>query len=280
MKTTASDYQPDGMHFACAFESGTISGAYWITLMTDNQASERSDRLPIPHVTLWHLTSGFAATIRGVDPRDVIQKIQSGIDQPYLLLARFPSDICVYENSNARSLAHFVREVHPARDDLDAAEHITRPGPPVRDLTYVVAPIGRSRDWELTAPVRMAAGNAEVHCARPDDLRISSSCDGEGFMVLAITRCIGWSASIDGRCVPIHAADGPFMGIRVPQGEHEIHLTFRPVLMWAGTCAACFCFAGAWIGTFIAAIYRRRTRTSEASKTRAFNSSDIPAEAA
>src|ERR1700751_1098174 len=96
--------------------------------------SLKGEPLPVPQVTVWHLTSGFAKATRGADPREVIRRIHSGIDQPYPLLARLRDDICVYENLQARSLAHFVREVRPAHDDLEAAEKITAPGPAVRDL--------------------------------------------------------------------------------------------------------------------------------------------------
>jgi hypothetical protein len=282
MMPTTSDYQADGTHFACTFESGTISGAYWITLIADNGACERPGSLPIPHVTLWHLTSGFSETIGGTDPREVNRKIRSGIAQPYPLLSRFPGDICIYENHNARSLAHFVREVRPAHDDLDAAERITRPGLPVQDLAYVVSPNGQSKDWDLAAPALMSAGSAQVHCERPNDLRISTSCDGEGFMVLAITRCIGWSAAIDGRRVPIHPVDGPFMGIRVPKGDHEISLTFQPVLMWAGTLAAGVIFGSAWTGLIITRVLRRgrQKHISEDFQAAESRSNGLPARAA
>ena len=48
------------------------------------------------------------------------------------------------------------------------------------------------------------------------------------------------------------------MGIRVPAGEHLVHLRFRPVLMWAGTFAAILSFGGAWMGVILGAILRRR----------------------
>src|SRR5207248_8098958 len=93
MTMTDSDYRSDGLHFACTFESGAISGAYWITLVSSPLASEGrgqgegvsldGESLPIPHVTLWHLTSGFAETTRSADPREVIRKIRSRLDQPY-----------------------------------------------------------------------------------------------------------------------------------------------------------------------------------------------------
>ena len=62
---------------------------------------------------------------------------------------------------------------------------------------------------------------------------------GEGFLVLTVTRCRGWSATIDGNTTPIHAVDGPLMGVRVPAGEHIWSaLRFRPVLAWAGMAVA------------------------------------------
>jgi hypothetical protein len=112
----------------------------------------------------------------------------------------------------------------------------------------------------------MSPGTADVQSDRPDHLRIDTSSEGEGFMVMAITKSIGWSATIDGRSVPIHAVDGPFMGILVPPGHHVVRLTFRPVLMWAGTLAAGLTFGGAWIGgIFGTALRRRKARPSVAS---------------
>jgi Bacterial membrane protein YfhO len=265
MATTDSDSQADGIHFACTFESGAMSGAYWITLV-----SSAGEPLPIPRVTVWRLTSGFAAATRDVDSREVIRRIRSSLNQPYPLLARFQDDICVYENPQARSLAQLVREVRPAHNDLEAAERITAPGPPVRDLAYVIAPNGRSKSWKLSGPLPMTPGKAQIHSENPDDLRITTSSVGEGFLVLAITRCIGWSANIDGQEVPIHAVDGPFMGLRVPPGDHEVRVTFRPVLMWAGTLAAVLTFGGAWTALIVGAIFRRRRHTSHASDTYRF----------
>jgi hypothetical protein len=253
MTITAADRQSDGIHFSCTFESGTLSGAYWITIVSPD-----GQPLPVPRVNLWHLTSGFAKETQETDAREVMRKIRSGIREPYPMLARFPGHLCVYENPHARSLAQFIQEVRPARDDSDASQRITAPGPPVRDLAYIIAPNGRSADWELPGSVPVASGSAEIHAERPDDLQIKTSSHGEGFLVLAITRCIGWSANIDGHHVPIHGVDGPFMGVRVPPGDHFVQLTYRPILLWAGTAAALLSFGGAWIGVILGGFLRRR----------------------
>jgi len=77
MMMTDSDYQSDGMHFACTFESGNISGAYWITVVSSPLSPEGKgrvrgsawmDSLTNSRVTVWHLTSGFAEATRALIP--------------------------------------------------------------------------------------------------------------------------------------------------------------------------------------------------------------------
>jgi Bacterial membrane protein YfhO len=249
-----SDHQAGGIHFACLFDSGTRSGSFWITLeCQDGQA------LSPPEIKLWHLTAAYAKSARLVDPRKVIEKLRAGLRQPYPMLARLPDEVRVYENPEARPMAGFVREVRPAANDVDAAERITSPGPPVRDLAYVVAPGGCSQDWDLSRPVHFEpGGHAGLYCRRPDDLTVYTINRGEGFLVLPVTRFLGWSATIDGKKATIHAVDGPFMGVRVPAGEHTIRFRFRPVLVWAGTTAAVLILGGAWVAVGIGSIRRRR----------------------
>ena len=44
----------------------------------------------------------------------------------------------------------------------------------------------------------------------------------------------GWKAAVDGEEVPLVRADLAFMGVSVPQGEHRVTLTYRPVSFRAG----------------------------------------------
>ncbi len=246
--------RPGGIHFACVFQSGQLSGSFWISLECQDGAA----LLP-PEIKIWHLTAEYGKSALDADPREVARKLHSGLRQPYPVLASFPDDLRVYENPLARALAGFVKEVRPAASDMEAAERITAPGPPVRDLAYIVAPGGRSQGWDLSGPSFFEEGGAaELYCRRPDDLTVYTLNRGEGFLVLAVTRCLGWSATIDGKKVPIHAVDGPFMGVRVPAGEHTIRFRFRPVLMWAGSLVAGLFFSGAWIVVIVGAIRGRR----------------------
>ena len=130
---------------------------------------------------------------------------------------------------------------------LEAADHILRPDLPVRDLAYVVAPEGRSGDLALSGPRRFSTGTTRVLSTAPDDIRVQTTSEGEAFLVLTVTRCAGWSAAIDGTAVPLHAVDGPLIGVHVPPGTHEVRLQFRPVLVWTGTAIAVVALGAAWL---------------------------------
>jgi hypothetical protein len=205
---------------------------------------------------VWHLTPAFAETARLTDAHEVTRRVYEGIRQPYPVVAEVEPGICIHRNADARALATLVREVRPADSDLDAARQILTPGRPVRELTYAVAPGGRSADLSLEGPRYFAGGTAEICADRPDDIRVTTTTAGEGFLVLAVTRCVGWTATIDGEEAPIHAVDGPFMGVCVPPGEHEVRFRYRPLLVWVGTAAALTALGGAWLGVLFGTVLR------------------------
>lgn len=64
----------------------------------------------------------------------------------------------------------------------------------------------------------------------PDDLIFQTSNEGEGFLVISEIYYDGpgWTATIDGQEVPIVRADFLLRGVKVPPGDHEVRLTFKP----------------------------------------------------
>jgi len=164
----------------------------------------------------------------------------------YPIVARFATSL-VCLNPRARDLATLVSEVRPASTPQSAADAILGADRPVRELAYVVARDGHSADLALPGPHTFSPGTARLLSTTPDDVRVETTTAGEGFLVLAVTRCAGWSATVDGCSVPLHAVDGPLMGVRVPAGTHQVRLHFRPVLVWLGTVMAGLALAGAWL---------------------------------
>jgi uncharacterized membrane protein YfhO len=49
-----------------------------------------------------------------------------------------------------------------------------------------------------------------------------------GWLVLADSFYPGWSASLDGHAVSIHAANVAFRAVRVPSGSHRVVFSYAP----------------------------------------------------
>jgi uncharacterized membrane protein YfhO len=74
----------------------------------------------------------------------------------------------------------------------------------------------------------------------------------------------GWSATVDGRAVPVLRADYFLQGVAVPAGRHEIRLTYRDPTIVAGIALS----VGVWLvfgvalGWLVWAGRRRRRRAT------------------
>lgn len=51
---------------------------------------------------------------------------------------------------------------------------------------------------------------------------------GDGYLVISNSYYPGWRAEVDGTEVPIHRADYALQAIRIPSGQHQVALRYRP----------------------------------------------------
>jgi hypothetical protein len=79
----------------------------------------------------------------------------------------------------------------------------------------------------LTAPVRGGPGRVRLLGARPGWERWQVVAPRGGFLRVGAAYDPGWTARIDGRPAPVLAADGPFRGVVVPPGRHEVAFRYR-----------------------------------------------------
>jgi hypothetical protein len=61
-----------------------------------------------------------------------------------------------------------------------------------------------------------------------ESLRVEAESEGKGTLVVADAWWPGWEATIDGRPVTIHRADGLVRAVRWPAGRHVLEMHYRP----------------------------------------------------
>ena len=87
---------------------------------------------------------------------------------------------------------------------------------------------------------RVDNGRAEVKTrADGPDLWLDVEAREPAWIVVSETHWKGWRAiDGEGREIPLHFANLAFLGLRVPAGEHRIHLVYRPRSFDAGLAIA------------------------------------------
>jgi hypothetical protein len=68
----------------------------------------------------------------------------------------------------------------------------------------------------------------------PEALTVETSSSGPAYLVLSDSFDPGWSATLDGRPVPIRPAYLAFRAVYLPAGTHRVEFTYRPAGFRAG----------------------------------------------
>jgi uncharacterized membrane protein YfhO len=63
---------------------------------------------------------------------------------------------------------------------------------------------------------------------------VDATMEQSGWITIAETAWPGWRAYVDGRRVKTHFANHAFLGVHVPQGHHEVRLTYLPASFTRG----------------------------------------------
>ena len=71
-------------------------------------------------------------------------------------------------------------------------------------------------------------GAAKIVLDRPGRIEVNTASPGEQFLVVNESHHDGWRATLDGKSAPVFRANGDFLGIGVPAGDHKIALEFSP----------------------------------------------------
>ena len=92
------------------------------------------------------------------------------------------------------------------------------------------------------------AGSASYQEVSPEDVRIRAEAAVPSILVVRNAWDDGWSATLDGRAVPVLRADAFLQGIAIPAGSHDVRLTYREPAIGRGLALS----ALVWLGFLVA----------------------------
>lgn len=106
--------------------------------------------------------------------------------------------------------------------------------------------------------------NAIIDLLEPEEIRISTQLDGDGFLVLTDQYYPGWEATVDGAPVRIFRANYLFRSVPLTAGKHKVVFRYRPKSFRLGIALS----VGSLLlfGSFITILsYRRKGRSKNTS---------------
>ncbi|MCL6647933.1 MAG: YfhO family protein [Chloroflexi bacterium] len=144
-------------------------------------------------------------------------------------------DLKVYENLDWRERLFITREVQGVRNDGEALNVLRTSGGRVTALLGSPPPLPRP-----PTPDRL-----EIRRPVPERVEARVSLATPAYLVFTESLYPGWNASVDGAATPLVRANGLFMAVLVPAGEHEVIFEFNPASLalglWVTQTVAALC---------------------------------------
>jgi hypothetical protein len=109
------------------------------------------------------------------------------------------------------------------------------------------------------------AGHAYFREPQPEDVRIDVDAPDPSILVVRNAWDEGWSATLDGRSVPLLRVDGFVQGVAVPEGRHQVRLVYREPAIGRGIALSALAWLGLAVVLAFALVRGRRRQASGAS---------------
>ncbi|MDQ3897079.1 MAG: YfhO family protein, partial [Actinomycetota bacterium] len=151
-----------------------------------------------------------------LDVRTVLADRNVPIPERYRRLVAAEVEPWAYERTSPGG-AMVVATATPSTD----AEMWDRVAAPGWDPAATAAVVGLDR------PIQGTGGTAVARPAPPDREVWDVDAPTGGFLRVGARWDSGWSATVDGRAVKVLRADGPFRGVVIPPGHHQVRLAYR-----------------------------------------------------
>ncbi|HET9101947.1 MAG TPA: YfhO family protein [Solirubrobacteraceae bacterium] len=213
--------------------------------------------------------SATPAALRALDLLSVsdlmigpLQYIRYPLHGPGLSVAYKGPDAVVYRNANALPRVFMVDHQQTVPGDAAALRAVTAPGFDGRGVAVDESPLaGLPQAVHAPAP---SGASARLTGYSGQRAVIRAHATRRSLLVLTDSWYPGWSATVDGRAVPIHRVDSVLRGVALGAGEHTVVFAYAPASWTAGLIITGLCLLGVLgaVGTGVAA--RRRGRSAPA----------------
>ncbi len=128
----------------------------------------------------------------------------------------------IHRNHGALPRVRLMGRPYYVAGEAEAIAAVDRLGAETRNRLVVEDP---GRPLPEDAEV---GGRATITREQPERVEIAIAAERDAYLVLADTFDPGWSATLDGRAVPIRPAWIAFRAVFVPRGRHTLVFRYRP----------------------------------------------------
>jgi hypothetical protein len=135
----------------------------------------------------------------------------------------FAGGATVYERVHALPRVRWASNIVVAPDKLTRLTFLANREPP--NTVVLNSPVAQTSGQPASVQV-LSQGGDSVH-AHVD-------AKGSGYLVVADALENGWTATVDGHPTPLVTADHALVAVRVPAGQHDVRLAYRPTHQLAG----------------------------------------------
>jgi hypothetical protein len=163
------------------------------------------------------------------------------------------------EIAGSEPRATLVPTWHMAPDSSAALDTAIEPGFDPARVAVLEADPG------LTGSEGGVAGHAVYLETEPEDVRIDVDAPDPSILVVRNAWDEGWSATLDGRSVPLLRVDGFVQGVAVPEGGHTIRLVYREPAIGRGIALSVIVWLGLVAVLVVALVRGLRAQPSGAS---------------
>ncbi|HET9248937.1 MAG TPA: YfhO family protein [Actinomycetota bacterium] len=108
-----------------------------------------------------------------------------------------------------------------------------------------------------------APGSAAYREEGPEDVRIEAVASAPSILVVRNAWDEGWSATLDGRPVPVLRADGFLQAVAVPAGRHDVRLTYREPAIGTGLALSGLVWLAFAVAVLVVVLRTRRSAAQE-----------------